>query len=160
MWSICDSLLPLPPADVTTGSFPSPSQAARWRQPPWNKSTVLTGRCFPPSSLNPISSPCLPLTALWEHSSQQQHTSCLWCGGVVCHRSSVIWLHLPEEMCPVVMNGRITVFTCSVCCSRCLELYLALSLCVITKLAEPAAALDTWNYLKQICYRCTLLQCC
>lgn len=70
------------------------------------------------------------------------------CCGVWLKRCSAsqIFGDTVASRCPVVTNGRITVFTCSVCCSRCSELYLAPSLSVITKPAEPAAALDTWNY--------------
>lgn len=47
-----------------------------------------------------------------------------------------------------VLFTHITVFTCSVCCGRCLQLFLALSLCIITRLAESAGALIMWDFTK------------
>lgn len=83
MWSVFHSLLPLPPTGVTTRGFPSPSQAARRRQPPWNESTLLTGRCFsspPHSELYQF-----PFIFFYHHSKSMDHNrntllSCTWCG--------------------------------------------------------------------------------
>lgn len=43
----------------------------------------------------------------------------------------------------LVTHWLITVFTSFACCGSCWQLYLALSLCVIIKLADPAAAPNT-----------------
>lgn len=114
-----------------------PKAAALERVDPARRSVLFPSMRSHPHSVNHISSPCLfSILKKKNPLSQQQCTYVVWdYEGAACHRSSAIWLRAP-----VVTNERITVFTRSVCCSRCLELYLALSLCVVTKLAEPAAA--------------------
>lgn len=75
MWSIFHSWLPLPPTDVTTRGFPSPSQAARRRQPPWNESTLLTGRCFPPPPPPHSELYQFPFIFFYHHSKSMDHNS-------------------------------------------------------------------------------------